>query len=307
MKLKTWILMMVVAAAPIRIIFGACAEGETSAGTSPKGNIQVSPDQRDGQKQVVAVGKNLTFTAGGLKDADCDCGNEVQDSIDPQQHVKWIINQGSFTGNNIGTPKTWKSPTSLANVITVGVKLQVDDDNANSPHTTDDGGFTEVASINVDVVYPDRDTPQAISGTCTDPKPDGVKRYLLDTVRYTKCAVDFEGLQIRELVGTVGNIINECDSGVPSTGTNWSSIRSGNMATPLSGMLGNDQHSVCARAGDLYLAGCMYQFTTQWVVRTPDLDGISFFKRTYTFINGSMPGVDYVSPTSGTLIETMDP
>lgn len=195
MKLNLLMLIAIIAATPFRTIVAACAADESGAGSAPTGNIQISPSQTCGGVQTVAIGKNLTLTAGGLSDEDCKCGQTVQDSIDPSSGVKWVINQGTFTGGDMGTPKTWKAPTDPA--TSLGVRLKVDD-TATASDTTDDGGFTEVASLNVNVVIPNNDVSTLdITPTCGTGL-FGIDHRYKGRLSRTGCTVDFSGLLITE-------------------------------------------------------------------------------------------------------------
>lgn len=87
------------------------------------------------------------------------------------------------------------------------------------------------------------------------------------------------------------------------TGVSERVILAGNVATPLEGRPGNDEHSVCVPSGDLLPNGCRIEYSTQWMVNDPAAANIvPFFTRFYTFKNGQSPS-GYITPASGTLGE----
>jgi hypothetical protein len=154
----------------------------------------------------VGIGKTLTLTATDLYDKDCDgCGHAVQDTIDPQNHVKWSvggnIGASGLQSGDKGTPKTWiatgTTHTSLA------IRLYVDDDGlGGAAKTANDGGFLEVNSKNLDVVKPDSGSTAGSAETqCPSPAQAGAHgrwRSWTTTVARANCTVDFDGLVVNE-------------------------------------------------------------------------------------------------------------
>jgi len=257
------------------------AGGKTGACTPPEGEIDIQPSQKCGGTYTVAIGKDLTLTANGLKDKDCYCGSGVQDSINTTSGVKWSVGggMGTFTGGDTGTPKTWTAPATTH--TSLAVRLQVDDE-ATASHTFDDGGFTEVTSLNLDVVIPNKVTFSVTNGSCGSGLV-GHEKFISDTVNRNQCTVDFQGLDIYELQGfTV--ISDGCSIYANhSTGTDPATIGSGNVAAKIYGGAGNDVHYICYPASVVYPSNCDSSNTCQWVIQASGGSSINMFTRKYTY------------------------
>lgn len=181
----------------------AFAGGKTGACTPPTCTISISPDQKCGGTQTVAIGKALTLTANDLKDKDCYCGNAVQDTINSSTGVQWSVGgtMGTFTGGDKGTPKTWTAPADTHTSLVIRVKL---DDDATAPNTTDDGSFLEVTdqAKNLDVVKPNKGSTSSTGvQACPSPVQTGTHghwQYWHTGVARDGCTVDFDGLKVNE-------------------------------------------------------------------------------------------------------------
>lgn len=182
----------------ITVVF---AGGTTGPCTPPEGKIEIQPSQKCNGKYTVAIGKTLTLKAVSLKDKDCYCGRGVQDTINTETGVRWSVGGGIGTlhGGTDGTPKEYTAPPTTH--VNLAVRLQVNDE-ANSPETYDDGGFIQVASLNLDVVIPNKGSTVGSAETqCPSPVQSGSHgrwRSWSTTVARNGCTVDFDGLVVNE-------------------------------------------------------------------------------------------------------------
>lgn len=244
------------------------AGGTTGACTPPEGKIDIQPDQKCSETQTVGIGKELTLKAVSLKDKDCYCGSAVQDSIDTASGVKWSVGggMGTFTGGDTNTPKTWKAPATIHTDLAVRLQL---DDKATATNTYDDGGFTEVSNLNLDVVKPNSGSSPAATGDLSCPYPDtpsgptfGSYRYFKTNVARSGCTVDFDGLVINEK-GCSG-VSDPCGLGYPnSTGSNDSKKDQ----TLSSNSACCDEVGSCQTSNYTPTASCTVTFTCDWSIK----------------------------------------
>lgn len=259
----------------------ATAGGKTNACTPPEGKIDIEPSQKCNGKYTVAIGKDLILKAVSLKDKDCYCGRGVQDTIDTTEGVKWSVGGGAIgtlVGGEMQTPKTYTAPDTTH--TNVAVRLQVDD-KAEGPETTDDGGFVEVSSLNLDVVTPNRVATTNVNNVgCSGLTPYGKKEKLTDQVSRQGCAVDFEGLSIFEVYGGCTFVQNDCDMPPIGGGTPKGAINSENKVIDL------DTHQACLTQDfQIKPDACISKNRCEWKVTpngkwTPELP---YFHRDYVF------------------------
>ncbi len=279
----------------------AFAGGTTGPCTPPEGKIEIQPSQKCNGKYTFGIGKKITLTATELKDKDCYCGREVQDSIDTTTGVKWSIQSGvvgSFIDGNTGTPKTWTA--AKYPISDLKFTLELDDKGpSGNPDAYDDGGFTQVNVSDVfDVVIPNKVTTQVTPAPCDNfmpLSPYGKIEDLRDTVNRQGCFVDFSDTYIFERLGA-HNVDDGCNifpPGGPTTETPPSKIKSNpqNQATdnPVHmGIVieGNDSQYICSDT-DLITgaaANCVSSSQTTWAIQDPTQQyATNIFYRTYTF------------------------
>ena len=268
------------------------AAGKTGPCTPPTGTIDISPNQTCNGHPTVAIGGTLTLTGKNLADKDCYCGQPIQDSINPQTHVKWggaTQQFGSFTGTNgnVGSPATWVAPSDTHTAFIVRILLQNDNTIQN---TSDDGPFAEPANSavqNLDVVIPNTDSWATQSAACPASAPTGYYHQLTDTVNRTGCTVDFSGLFIWE--STQANVIQD-DCGLLGNaqyGSQPTALGQQNVPSAF-----NDTDVNCCGFSAKLPANCVSKVTTKWMISTKNdgSGGIQFMSRTYTATNGAQVG-----------------
>lgn len=238
----------------------ALAGGTTGPCTAPEGKIDIEPSQKCNGKYTVAIGKDITLKAVSLKDKDCYCGRGVEDTINTATGVRWSVGGGIGTldGGTDGTPKKYTAPRTTH--TNVAVRLQVNDE-ATAPETYDDGGFTEVTSLNLDVVIPNRDVSTLDASSACPGGIFGVDHRYKSTLSRIGCTVDFSGLETTETGCTETQ--NTCGYPPGSTGngcgngTVWLVVDSSNVYR-------HDRLSNCASINP---KNCVLKRTLYWAIR----------------------------------------
>jgi hypothetical protein len=150
----------------------------------------------------------------------------------------------------------------------VAVRLQADD-KATATHTTDDGGFLEVASLNLDIVKPNigsnNNPGYSACPSSVNAATEHQGRYKLYDVTGNRkdCTVDFKDLYFNESGGRYG-ASNGCNLGGPNVGNNDpghnQQVNASNTAPNA------DVFAICSAANWTPAASCTSSGTIDWSI-----------------------------------------